>query len=269
MTWDAKRAEARIQKFLATVPAVESGVVLAKDARARGDLDALPIRRTSLVEGAHLYGQLLDFDEIVADQGEETEKSHARLLQFLNDYYRLWDAIVFGEDGHRVDYHGARLHAVVTEPTGNANEQVAQAVALAYKLNSAASELGVAHGIAARIRFGIDHGRCLSMTTGRSHERDTLYLGSPANYAAKKAAESKTEGVFLASGAQRVVGSQSLAKSYTGEQVLTESVRPRCCRKISISSRLRRARPRSFANVKRVLARLHFISGAIRHPCPI
>jgi hypothetical protein len=229
MTWDAARSEARIRKHLTTVPAVADAVTLAKhvamlqDARKRGDLDELSARRTFLVEGAHLYGQLLDFDDLVVVQGRETEASHARVLRFLHAYYRVWDAIVDGEDGHRVDYHGARVHAIVTEPDGSPRGQVERAVALASKLAEAARKVGDAYGFPARIRFGIDHGRCLAMTTGRSHERDTLFLGAPANYAAKKAAEDGGPGVFLADGALRVVSAQALAKSPSGEMFLTES----------------------------------------------
>ena len=229
MTWDAARAEARIRKHLTTVPAVADGLTLAKhmamlqEARKRGNLDALSTRRTFLVEGTHLYGQLLDFDDLVVEQGRETEASHARVFRFLHAYYRVWDAIVDGESGHRVDYHGARMHALVTEPDGNPSGQVERAVALATKLAEAAKQVGDAYGFPARIRFGIDHGRCLAMTTGRSHERDTLFLGAPANHAAKKAAEEGEPGVFLADDALRVVGALALAKSHSGEMSLTQA----------------------------------------------
>ena len=35
------------------------------------------------------------------------------------------------------------------------------------------------------------------MATGRTHEKDTLFLGAPANHAAKKAAEDGGPGIFL------------------------------------------------------------------------
>jgi hypothetical protein len=229
MTWDAVRAKARIQRHLTTVPLVADGVTLAqhiatlRESRNAGDFDSLSTRRTFLVEGAHLYGQWLDFDDLVLEQERETEASHARVLRFLHICYRIWDAIVDGEDGHRVDYHGARMHAVLTEPVGNPRGQVERAVALANKLAEAAKQVSAEYGFSARIRFGIDHGRCLAMTTGRSHERDTLFLGAPANHAAKKAAEEGGPGVFLANGALRAVGSEAVAKGHSGETFLTES----------------------------------------------
>jgi class 3 adenylate cyclase len=87
-------------------------------------------------------------------------------------HYRVWDSIVDGDDGDRVDYHGARLHAVIASPSGDPAAQIARAVALARKLTEAAQKVGQAHGFPSRIRFGIDHGKCLAMTTGRgSHEK--------------------------------------------------------------------------------------------------
>lgn len=228
MSWNAQRSEERIKKFLTTVPSVEAGVTLAKynarltEARTRGALDELTNRRTFLVSGAHLYGQLLRFDDLVAEQGRETPNSHARILAFLDEYYRVWDAIVEEDESHRVDYHGPRVHAVITEPASSPAEQIAKAVALAVKLASAAKQIGSAHGIDPRVRFGIDHGRCLAMATGRAHEREVLFLGSPANHAAKVAA-GDIEGIFLAPGAEAVLGSTVFAKSQRGESQLTEA----------------------------------------------
>jgi class 3 adenylate cyclase len=157
----------------------------------------LPVRQAFVVSGVHLYGNLLDFDSLVAENGIETEASHGHLLRFLNMHYRVWDAIVDGESSDRVDYHGARLHAVITAPAGDPAGQIERAVALAKKLDEAAKQVGHAHGFPSRIRFGIDHGSCLAMSTGRSHEKDTLFLGRPANHAAKLAAGGQEEGIFL------------------------------------------------------------------------
>ena len=77
-------------------------------------------------------------------------------------------------------------------------------------------------GVNVRIRFGIDQGRCLAMTTGRAHDRDTLYLGAPANYAAKKAAESNEDGIFLVDGLRARLGSLSFAQSPSGQTILAQ-----------------------------------------------
>jgi len=209
MGWNTTKSEERIKRFIANAPTVETGVTLAKSARlsvfakAAADTKRFPTGQATLIQGAHLYGVLLDFDELVLQDKRETEASHARVLQFLDLHYRVWDALVEEDDAIRVDYHGPRVHVVVSDPEGNAAEQIRQAMSLAEKLEAAAKRVAAIHGFPARVRFGIDQGPCLAMTTGRSHEQDILFLGSPANHAAKLAAGDRLHGIFLTESAQQ------------------------------------------------------------------
>lgn len=212
MAWNHDRAIARIKEHIKRAPTVDANVTLAEyRSRIKADLAAaraqnrFPNGRAIQVEGAHLYGQLVDFDDIVVEQGKgETENSHRKVLEFLNTHYQVWDSIVDGEDALRVDFHGPRLHAVVVHPVGNPREQILRAMALAAKLAEAATRVGRVYGVSSRIRFGIDQGRCLAMTTGRSHDTDTLFLGSPANHAAKLVASGRESGIFLTRNAQQI-----------------------------------------------------------------
>jgi class 3 adenylate cyclase len=184
-----------------TAPAVADDVKLIKSVRGiamKGAADRYPARQAVLVEGVHLYGQLTNFEDMVADrQRTETEASHRKVLEFLDAHYRVWDSLVEDAGALTVDFHGPRLHAVLTDPPGNHKEQIERAIALANVLRSVADQLAKEFGFPTEIRFGIDHGRCLAMTTGRSHEADTLFLGSPANHAAKLAANENKGGIFL------------------------------------------------------------------------
>lgn len=224
MPWNADRARSRIREHLKTVPEIDRHVALDSATLAkRGLLSRMPISEAFVVEGVHLYGQLLDFDDLVAEQGQETESAHRRLLRFLNMHYRVWDSIVDGDDGDRVDYHGARLHAVVASPVGDPAAQIERAVALARKLTEAARKVGEAHGFPSRIRFGIDHGKCLAMTTGRgAHEKDILFLGRPANHAAKLVASGSEQGIFLTDTAQNRVAAGVVRKHF-GTMTLDEA----------------------------------------------
>ncbi|GKQ53572.1 adenylate/guanylate cyclase domain-containing protein [Bradyrhizobium sp. Ce-3] len=237
MPWNADRAKSRIREHLKTVPEVDRQVALDSSVLAkRGLLSRMPTSEAFVVEGAHLYGQLLDFEDLVADQGRETEKAHRRLLRFLNMHYRVWDAIVDGDDGDRVDYHGARLHAVIASPVGDPAAQIERAVALARKLTEAARKVGEAHGFPSRIRFGIDHGKCLAMTTGRgAHEKDTLFLGRPANHAAKLVSSGIEQGIFLTDTAQKRVAAQAIRK-HAGTMTLDEAYVLNAARKYTFDS---------------------------------
>ncbi len=212
MGWNTARAEARIQNYIKTVPEVEQGVSLAKHlrlvelAQATARPGQFPRGKAVRVDGVHLYGTLLDFENLVADNKVETERSHARVLTFSDMHYRVWDSIVGDDDCIRVDYHGPRIHVVITEPEGDSRGQIERSIALALKLGDAAKQVGDAHGFPSRVRFGIDQGACLAMSTGRAHEKDVLFLGSPANHAAKLVAASDAPGVYLTENAQRILG---------------------------------------------------------------
>jgi class 3 adenylate cyclase len=223
MGWSRQTAEERIKAHLRTVPAIQPGVTLRKhyESLLEARKSALKLPRTSaiLVDGVHIYGQLLDFESMVADGGHETDQSHARFLRFLNIHYQIWDAVVDGDGAHRVDYHGPRLHAIVSEPANDSREQLRRAIALAVKLAEAGRRVSQPHGFPSRIRFGIGHGPCLALTTGRAHERDTLFLGRPANHAAKLAAASDQEGIFLTPDSLEALGADTLS-DIPGQRIL-------------------------------------------------
>src|ERR1700744_3371502 len=237
MSWNADRAKSRIREHLKTVPQVDRQVALdSATLPKRGLLSRMPISEAFVVDGAHLYGQLLDFDDLVADQGKETEAAHHRLLRFLNMHYRVWDSIVDGDDGDRVDYHGARLHAVISSPVGDPAAQIERAVALARKPTEAARRVGEAHGFPSRIRFGIDQGKCLAMTTGRgAHEKDTLFLGRPANHAARLVASGSEQGIFLTDTAPNGVAAGAVRK-HAGTVTLDEAYVQTAAKKYAFDS---------------------------------
>lgn len=212
--------------------------------------ESAPASRAFVVEGAHIYGHLLDFEKLVADRdNRETEESHQSVLRFLNMHYRLWDSILDDDDAYRVDYHGARLHAIVTSPEDDPRGQIERAVALAAKLNDATKRIAAAYGFPARVRFGIDQGKCLAMTTGRALEKDTLFFGAPANHAAKLAAARDEEGIFVAESAQAIAGSRTARRTPVGDMAFDEQFVAEASRRHSFA-RLDEAVPRLEAEAR-------------------
>ncbi len=212
MAWNHEVARERIQKHLNTAPEVDDNITLAEHfdrakaeiARAKAE-GRFPGTRAVRVDGAHLYSQLLGFDELVADGARgETESSHQKVLRFLHAHYEIWDALCEEDEALRVDFHGPRLHAVIVSPANNPRAQVLRAIALAKKLEEAAKRVGRVHGFPTAVRSGIDHGTCLALTTGRAHDTDTLFLGRPANHAAKLLHADPREGIYLTPNAQGI-----------------------------------------------------------------
>ncbi len=218
MSWTRQKSSARIQRFMQSVP---SGAVSVKTF----DAAALAVRQRSvtatkaatgrtedlifqvkpseaiLVDGVHIYAQLLDYQDKMLERERETEAAHGRVLGMLHLHYGACDALAERFEAQRVDFHGPRLHAVMIAPAGAAGEQsrvmraLAFADALKRTIETASQTIGNGE-FATRVRIGIDSGMAVAVNSGRGSEPEPLFLGRPANYAAKLA-EGADEGVFV------------------------------------------------------------------------
>lgn len=227
MAWDVSRSRARIAKLMGTVP--KAAVIVESfdqgyldrrrvDLRARGKhlgqdeapIFSVPDSKAVLVDGVHVYVNLIDYHDAMLEEGRETEAASRRLMQFLHLHYSAADRIVADYEAQRVDFHGPRLHAVVVTPPGGGNERqrviraIAMANALKQTIEEAAPRLGKTK-LNTRVRIGIDTGKAVAISSGRKHEPEPLFLGRPANYAAKIAAGDKP-GIFLSDNARAVIG---------------------------------------------------------------
>lgn len=221
MAWNEQRARGRIERLLGSVPASAIGVrdleaflqerVRFRDAAlasgARFDEPVFAVSRNQAVttHGAHVYASLMDFNDHQTERGAETEASHRRSMQFLHAHYAACDQLIAAFGIQRVDFHGPRLHAVVLTPTGDASEatRIETAVAFAHAFRQMVERMTRRYGasLQTRVRVGIDSGAAVAINSGRRGEHEPLFIGSPANHAAKEA-EGDEEGVFLARRAQ-------------------------------------------------------------------
>ncbi len=219
MSWSRSRAERRIRKFRDEAPTVtveryvdqymprmekirETARVQGRGVPENPPLFDLPNGAAVLVDTVQVYVRLLNYDDYRLDRGAETPESHARGLALLHTLYGAADRVVEGVGAQRVDYHGARLHAVVIEPRGQASvgERVAAALSLAEEMVELA-RLGGRQFLGdqqaqLRFRVGIDLGPCVAINSGRSDEREPMFIGPAANHAAKLAM-GDVEGIYL------------------------------------------------------------------------
>ena len=63
----------------------------------------------------------------------------------------------------------------------------------------------------AKVRVGIDSGIALAVNNGRSGGREPLFLGDPANFAAKFSAAGSAMGIFLPNSARETIGLEAVA----------------------------------------------------------
>ncbi len=201
-TWTSARAAKRIaarQKELITVEIKE----YVRDT----DLTALPRNKAYRVNAAHIYVDIKNLSEMLASTQIEGETCHRRTLRFLNLHYRAVHRVLAEVDAIEVDFHNQRLHAVVAKPYGDEAGRVHRAVAIAQLITDVLAETGEDGDDkipTAAVRVGIDSGVALAVCNGRRGHAEPLFLGAPANLAAKRSAGSKV-GIYLTNTARGVI----------------------------------------------------------------
>lgn len=216
MAWSRQDSLARIRRFQESVPQGRINVKAfgaTEIATRRLQVKALrdagrdePVIFTVkpseavIVDGVHVYVQLIDFHQMMMN-GAETEESHVRALKMLHLHYSGCDRVIEEFEAQRVDYHGGRLHAVIVSPGGpeGAAERASRAMAFAHTLKTIIEEAGRQLSNAryqTRVRIGIDSGLAVAVNSGRGREPEPLFLGPPANYAAKLA-EGDDPGIYV------------------------------------------------------------------------
>ncbi|CAN7145581.1 transcriptional regulator [Paraburkholderia hospita] len=206
-TWSYDRAEKHIK---AKIDDVKS-VVVADYVRELA-LENIATNKAYRVDGVHLYADIINLGDMLNSTATEGETCHKRTLRFLNLHYRAVSRILSRVDARRVDFHNQRLHSLVTKPynteTDAEAKRVRRAVAIAQLIIDVLKETGDDEDKipAARVRVGIDSGKSLAVNNGRNGYREPLFLGDPANHAAKLAGGGSAEGIYLTNEARRALG---------------------------------------------------------------
>lgn len=207
--WKHDRAKAFIDariKDVATVNIV--------DYKRDTSLESIPTNKAYRMDAVHLYVDIQNFEEILSSTEVDGVTAHKRALRFLDLHQRAVHRILQKTDTRRVDFHGQRLHAVVTKPYGEADEatRIHRAVAIAQLVADVLAETGDDDQNIpdAEVRVGIDTGRALVVNNGRNGYREPLFLGRPANMAAKLASCDGDVGIHLTNEARRAIDLEEL-----------------------------------------------------------
>ena len=202
-TWSEDTAKDRIKARIAEVQ-----TVTIKDYVRTMSLEAIPTGVAYRVDGVHLYIDILNIDEMLNFTSVEGETCHKRTLRFLNLHYRAVRDVLQDVDAIVVDFHNQRLHAVFAKPYDDEASRIHKAVATAQLIRDVLKKTGDDGSDplpAAKTRVGIDSGKALAVNNGRRSSREPLFLGNPANQAAKRAG-GNAEGIFMTNNARKAVG---------------------------------------------------------------
>jgi class 3 adenylate cyclase len=205
--WNHDRAAAHIDKKLDDV-----AEVTIKDFKRDMSLENIPVNTAYRVQAAHVYADIVNLSDMLAVTNIEGELCHKRTLRFLNLHFRAVARVLAKCDARRVDFANQRLHSVVTKPydgeESSEADRIHRAIAIAQMITDVLDQTGDEdeHIPNAKVRIGIDSGEALAVNNGRRGGREPLFLGCPANIAAKVAARSKNTGIYLTNTARAAIG---------------------------------------------------------------
>jgi len=203
-TWNKERAKKRIDDKIA---ALQIKDIEIKDYVRDTDLSSLPATIAYRVDGVHLYADILNLIDMLHVTEIEGETCHKRTLRFLNLHYRAVQRVISRVDSMLVDFHNQRLHSVFAKPYDDEAKRVHRSVATAQLIIEVLAQTGEdADHPAAKVRVGIDTGKALAVNNGRRGHREPLFLGEPANRAAKRAGGGNATGIYLTNKARKAIG---------------------------------------------------------------
>lgn len=214
-TWDYNRSLERIEKSIDSVASVE-----IKEYVRYTSLISIAKNRAYKVDAVHLYADIVNLDDMLDSTDAEGETCHKRTLRFLDLHFRAVHRILAETDAEKVDFHNQRLHMFLAKPYNSENNAEAKrintAIAIGQLIIDVLDETGETDDKIenAKIRIGIDSGTALAVSNGRRSNREPLFLGSPANLAAKLASGKKT-GIYLTNNARKAIGLAEVANEKT------------------------------------------------------
>src|SRR6266700_4982302 len=183
MSWDKKRSLDRIQKHLDGMGEIE-----VKKLTREADLAQLLSETTCRdIYGAHVYIQVPNFAHLASD-GLYAQDDYKRLIQGVHIYQREVTHIVENLGGILVHFQGSKLHALFYRPIDNGEQLAARAVLLQLVLKDFVKTVfnpAFPDYDDFTIAGGADLGNAIGTMDGINGDRELLFLGAPANHAAK------------------------------------------------------------------------------------
>lgn len=205
--WEHQRAADQIDSKIKDVKEIT-----IKDYKRDMSLESIPTNVAYKVDGVHMYADIQNLGEMLNITDTEGVDCHKRTLRFLDQHYRAVKRILDRVDAVRVDFHSQRLHSLFTKPynseTDAESKRIYRAVAVAQLIIDVLTETGDDDEQipSAKVRIGIDTGLALAVNNGRNGYREPLFLGDPANHAAKLASNNTSKGIYLTNTARKVIG---------------------------------------------------------------
>lgn len=182
MTWNYEIAKKHIEDKLNEISDLEI-INYTREV----DIENIPRNKAYRVDGVHVYLNITNIKEVLEITNYEGEKVHKETIRILDLFYKLGTIALKDAGAILVDFHNHRLHAVFTKPYNSEKERIENAISysnfMANLLRKAHEDISILPEL--EIKIGIDSGIALAVNNGRRGYRHPLFLGDPANRAAK------------------------------------------------------------------------------------
>jgi class 3 adenylate cyclase len=185
MSWNYNTSLSRVETHLQGMGEIEVEK-LVRDADLHNLLSETCCRD---IYGAHVYLDIPNFADLATMTAEGED--YRRVIQALHIYEREVARIVEEEnifDGVRIHFQGAKLHALFFRPIDDSEEIAARAVLLQAVVRHFVccifnTEFPKLPNLS--VSGGAALGNAIGTKNGHRGDRELLFLGAPANYAAK------------------------------------------------------------------------------------
>lgn len=184
MSWNYDDSLKRISEYLDNMGEIEVEKLIRE-----ADLNSLLTEtRCRDIHGAHVYVYITNFARIASESiADETE--YKRFILAVHVYQREVARIVETIfDGLRIHFQGPKLHALFYRPIYKTEKLATKAFLLQFVLKDFVSSVfNPAYPLLDNfsIAGGADVGDAIGTRNGRRDDRELLFLGAGANYAAK------------------------------------------------------------------------------------
>lgn len=185
MGWTYDRSKERVEQHLQNLGTIE----IEKLKREANLEELLTETRCRKIYGAHVYATVSNFARL-ASENADTER-YRKLIQAVHVFQREVNRIVEdpkGINGLSIHFQGEKLHALLYRPIDDGRVLATRAAVLQLVLRDFVKEVfnpAFPNFDNFSISAGADIGDVIGTRNGTKGDRELLFLGAPANYAAK------------------------------------------------------------------------------------
>lgn len=180
MSWSEKRSRERIAGYVNDAEGTE-----VKPMVREMDLENLSETRCREIEGAHVYMELFGISRLVNEIQSPNERK--RLIQAVHIFQREVGRIEAAVGATSIHFQASRAHGLVYLPINDKAEHAKRAVLAQLIVDRFERVLRDAYPQfdSVRVYSGSDRGLAIGTRNGSYGDRELLFIGSPANKAAK------------------------------------------------------------------------------------